>query len=67
MSLDNATTDAFLRVMGIQSLQDLPPLPEEKGSEGTEQLRRSIAKLSAQETVQTDLFSDSSEEGDRPQ
>lgn len=62
-----ATTDAFLRVMGIQSLQDLPPLPEEKGSEGTEQLRRSIAKLSAQETVQTDLFSDSSEEGDRPQ
>ena len=53
--------------MGIRSLQDLPPLPEEKGSEGTEQLRRSIAKLSAQETVQTDLFSDSAEEGDRPQ
>lgn len=62
-----ATTDAFLRVMGIHSLQDLPPLPEEKGSEGTEQLRRSIAKLSSQETVQTDLFSDSADEGDRPQ
>ena len=57
-----ATTDVFLRVMGIHSLQDLPPLPEEKGSEGTEQLRKSIAKLTAQETVQTDLFSDSTEE-----
>lgn len=52
-----ATTDSFLRVMGIQSLQDLPPLPEDKGSEGAEKLRQSIARLTAQETVQTDLFS----------
>lgn len=51
-----ATTDAFLRVMGIQTLQDLPPLPEEKGSEGTEKLRLAIAKLSAPHDVQTDLF-----------
>ena len=58
-----ATTDSFLRVMGIQSLQDLPPLPEDKGSEGAEKLRQSIARLTAQETVQTDLFSDSANEG----
>lgn len=53
-----ATTDAFLRVMGIQSLQDLPPLPEVTGSEGTEKLRQTIANLSSSESQQTDLFSD---------
>ena len=53
-----ATTDAFLRVMGIETLQDLPPLPEEKGSEGTAKLRQAIAKLSAPQDVQTDLFAD---------
>ena len=55
-----ATTDAFLRVMGIESLQQLPPLPEVQGSEGTEQLRRSIAKLQEPDTEQQQtLFSDS--------
>ncbi len=59
-----ATTDSFLRVMGIQNLQDLPPLPEEKGSEGAEKLRQSIARLTAQDSEQTDLFADSiGEEG----
>ena len=58
-----ATTDSFLRVMGIHSLQDLPPLPEEKGSEGVEKLRQSIARLTEQETAQTDLFSEVNEEG----
>lgn len=55
-----ATTDAFLRVMGIESLQQLPPLPEVQGSEGTEQLRKSIAKLQEPDAEQQQtLFSDS--------
>ena len=47
-----ATTDAFLRVMGIETLQQLPPLPEVQGSEGTEQLRKSIAKIQEQNSGQ---------------
>ena len=47
-----ATTDAFLRVMGIETLQQLPPLPEVQGSEGTEQLRKSIAKMQEQKSEQ---------------
>lgn len=61
-----ATTDAFLRVMGIRTLQELPPLPDGTGSEGIEQLRRKIASLTAQEPdpAQTNLFDESQgEEG----
>ena len=47
-----ATTDAFLRVMGIETLQQLPPLPEVQGSEGTEQLRKSIARMQEQNSGQ---------------
>lgn len=47
-----ATTDAFLRVMGIETLQQLPLLPEVQGSEGTEQLRKSIAKIQEQNSGQ---------------
>lgn len=50
------TTDAFLRVMGIQRLEDLPPLPEVQGSEGTEQLRKSIERLQEAENTQHTLF-----------
>ena len=54
-----ATTDVFLRVMGIQSLQQLPPLPEVQGSEGTEQLRKSIARIQEEENGQQQtLFGD---------
>lgn len=54
-----ATTDVFLRVMGIQSLQQLPPLPEVQGSEGTEALRKSIARIQEEENGQQQtLFSD---------
>ena len=57
-----ATTDAFLRVMGIETLQQLPPLPEVQGSEGTEQLRKSIAKIQeqdvGQDSEQQTLFDD---------
>ena len=51
-----STTDAFLRVMGVETLQQLPPLPEVQGSEGTEQLRRSIEKLQTPEQEQQSLF-----------
>ena len=57
-----ATTDAFLRVMGIETLQQLPSLPEVQGSEGTEQLRKSIAKIQEQDggqnSEQQTLFDD---------
>ena len=53
-----ATTDAFLRVMGIETLQQLPPLPEVQGSEGTEQLRKSIAKIQEQDSEQQTFFDD---------
>ena len=51
-----ATTDLFLRVMGVHNLQELPPLPEEEGSEGTKQLRESIEKLQEKENPQQSLF-----------
>ncbi len=50
------TTDVFLRVMGIEQLGDLPPLPEVQGSEGTEQLRKSIEKLQKADSEQHSLF-----------
>ena len=62
-----ATTDAFLRVMGIETLQQLPPLPEVQGSEGTEQLRKSIAKIQEQDggqnSEQQTLFDDAGMKG----
>ena len=62
-----ATTDAFLRVMGIETLQQLPPLPEVQGSEGTEQLRKSIAKIQEQDGEQNNeqqtLFDDAGMKG----
>lgn len=51
-----STTDAFLRVMGVETLQQLPPLPEEKGSEGVEQLRKSIEKMQEKESEQQQTF-----------
>jgi len=36
------TTEAFLRVMDIEQLEDLPPLPEITPEEGTEALRSAI-------------------------
>ena len=43
------TTDAFLRVMGISSPEELPPLPDLKTSDGTEQLRQRVEELRAAE------------------
>ena len=59
-----ATTDAFLRVMGIETLQQLPPLPEVQGSEGAEQLRKSIARIQEQETEEQQTLFDESGSGD---
>ena len=39
------TTDAFLRTMGVSALEELPPLPEIKGSEGAEKLRQTIDEM----------------------
>ncbi|MDD6503410.1 MAG: SMC-Scp complex subunit ScpB [Oscillospiraceae bacterium] len=38
------TTDTFLRVMDLERLEDLPPLPEISPEEGTEALRAAIAQ-----------------------
>ena len=40
------TTDAFLRTMGISSLDELPELPDVGGSEGAQKLEAAIEKLS---------------------
>ena len=53
-----ATTDLFLRVMGVSALSELPPLPEVQGTEGVEQLRKSIARLQNAEEAQQTLFSE---------
>jgi segregation and condensation protein B len=53
-----ATTDLFLRVMGVSELSELPPLPEVQGTEGVEQLRKSIARLQNNEEPQQTLFSE---------
>lgn len=39
------TTDVFLRTMGINELEQLPPLPEISSSEGVQKLREAINKL----------------------
>lgn len=41
------TTDAFLRVMGIEQLEDLPALPEIVPEEGADALRAAIEQKSA--------------------
>ena len=39
------TTDAFLRIMGVSKLSELPVLPEISGSEGLEKIQSAIDKL----------------------
>lgn len=39
------TTDAFLRVMGLRELSELPPLPDMTDSDGLEKLQQSIDEL----------------------
>lgn len=44
-----ATTEQFLRVMGISSLEELPPLPNIATGEGIEELQAAIDAASARE------------------
>ena len=39
------TTDAFLRVMGLRDLSELPPLPDVSGGDGVEKLQQTIDEL----------------------
>ena len=61
------TTDAFLRVMGISRLSELPPLPEVNAGEGIEKLQSAIDKLTKPEQTEQigiDAFGDApGEEG----
>ena len=43
------TTDLFLRTMGVESLEDLPPLPEISGSDAALQLQKQVDALKAAE------------------
>lgn len=58
------TTDVFLRTMGISSLSELPPLPEETDSEGTEKLRQEIERLQNQNSEQISFNELSNETGE---
>ena len=39
------TTDVFLRTMGVQSLEELPPLPDMTNGEGIQKLQQAIDEL----------------------
>ena len=45
------TTDTFLRVMEIERLEDLPPLPERAPEEGADALQTAIAKKMEEEAA----------------
>ena len=46
------TTDQFLRTMGVQKLEDLPPLPDMTQGDGVEKLQRAIDDLQNTENGQ---------------
>lgn len=49
------TTDLFLRTMGIEKLEDLPPLPDLAASEGISQLQEAIDALREEKNVQLSI------------
>ena len=49
------TTDVFLRTMSIRSLDELPPLPDMTGSEGIEQLQKTIDQLKNSDNQQISM------------
>lgn len=49
------TTDVFLRTMGVQKLEDLPPLPEVRQGEGIAQLQQAIDRLQTEKDGQISL------------
>ncbi len=48
------TTDLFLRTMGVQSIDDLPPLPELTGSDAVRQLQEQVDMLRAAEAAEAE-------------
>ena len=58
------TTDAFLRVMGIQDLSELPKLPDMTGSEGVEKLQQTINELQRAQSGQITLSEVTGEESE---
>ena len=46
------TTELFLRTMGVQTLEELPPLPEVTGSDAVLQLQQKVEALKAAEEAQ---------------
>lgn len=47
------TTELFLRTMGIQNLEELPPLPDLSGDESVQKLQEAIAALSGDDAQLT--------------
>ena len=56
------TTDAFLRVMGVHALSELPVLPEVSGGEGLEKLQSAIDRLSGKTQPEQISISEISDE-----
>lgn len=48
------TTELFLRTMGVESLEALPPLPEVTGSDAVLQLQQKVDELKALEAAQSE-------------
>ena len=55
------TTDLFLRTMGIESLEGLPPLPEISGSDGLLQLQQKVDALRAAEQTDDEMMAEQPE------
>lgn len=52
------TTELFLRTMGVESLEKLPPLPEVTGSDALQQLQQQVDALKAIEEERAELQED---------
>lgn len=50
------TGELFLRTMGVQSVEELPQLPDMTTSEGVQKLRDAISALQAQDDGQVTIF-----------
>lgn len=53
------TTELFLRTMGVESLDKLPPLPEVAGSDGLQKLQQQVDALKAIEEERAELQEES--------
>ena len=60
------TTDAFLRTMGVNSLDELPKLPDMSGGDGIAELQRKIEELQSgkAEQIRLEELTDSDNQSD---